>query len=590
MNALIRSICVSAAVLVAIKCCGQWSLGAEATDDPYVIVQNDGSELTVRKHGNGACHWLTTEDGYALAMGSCGFYEYARLENSLLVPTGVRAKNKDLRPASEAAFLSTIGVDIIPYKLPANLPDTRKANQDFPFQGTVRVLVICMQFPDLPATYTTSVIADIFNKDGGAGAEGKYSVAQWYRIASKDKLNFIFDVKGWYTSAYPHSYYGDGNNDLWDMGGRRLAREAVMATDNDGTDFTQYDNDGDGDVDAVFIIYAGQDAQNDGDGNCIWAHNGQFSSVRVDGKTASDYACSGELEIRSNEKYPRQIGIKCHELGHSFGFGDYYSAPSFGRWSLMASSYNTIALGAEPCNFDPWHLVKAGWETPVSLRYSDQVSLSLSPTATTSNQIVKVTTMGTASQYYYLENRQNVGIDRLLPGHGLMVWYWDDAKPEYYILEADFDRESGLFAKKDKGTAADPFPGTRKVTRLGFATTPSSRFVSTGTPSGLELTSIAESGETVTITMNSSSVGVNNGISPYTVFEVFPNPASNRLFIQTPEEYRLIRIIDVSGNVLIAMYVTEKNPQIDVSRLPKGLYIISASNREKHLYQKLLIK
>jgi len=68
------------------------------------------------------------------------------------------------------------------------------------------------------------------------------------------------DVFGWYEGNHDRTYYHPNNNSSypWDNDRRReIVREALLDADSLGTDFSLYDNDGDGGVDYFLVIYTG---------------------------------------------------------------------------------------------------------------------------------------------------------------------------------------------------------------------------------------------------------------------------------------------------------------------------------------------
>jgi hypothetical protein len=58
-----------------------------------------------------------------------------------------------------------------------------------------------------------------------------------------------------------------------------------------------------------------------------------------------------------------------------------------------------------------------------------------------------------------------------------------------------------------------------------------------------------------------------------TPIKIYPNPASNTLIISNLKKLSEISIYDINGKILIMQNATE-HPQIDVSRLVKGMYFI----------------
>lgn len=91
---------------------------------------------------------------------------------------------------------------------------------------------------------------------------------------SKGTYTPQFDVVGPYKLNHPSLYYGKGDKDNTDA----LVSDACKAADKD-VDFSEYDADGDGMVDLVYIIYAGYPASMSGNPNDIWPNQDQVMAV-----------------------------------------------------------------------------------------------------------------------------------------------------------------------------------------------------------------------------------------------------------------------------------------------------------------------
>jgi len=88
----------------------------------------------------------------------------------------------------------------------------------------------------------------------------------------------ILDIQGevtpvWVRLPEPYSYYTNGQYGMgrWPNNAQKMAYDAVIAADT-LIDFSQYDLDGNGYVDAIIIIHAGPGAEATGDVNDIWSH------------------------------------------------------------------------------------------------------------------------------------------------------------------------------------------------------------------------------------------------------------------------------------------------------------------------------
>ncbi|MCS4303050.1 DUF5074 domain-containing protein [Chryseobacterium sp. BIGb0232] len=69
-------------------------------------------------------------------------------------------------------------------------------------------------------------------------------------------------------------------------------------------------------------------------------------------------------------------------------------------------------------------------------------------------------------------------------------------------------------------------------------------------------------------------------------FGIYPNPVTDILYIKTQEKVVNVSIYDVSGKLINTQF---NNGQVNVSILPKGMYILKATT-EKAVYQQKLIK
>lgn len=84
---------------------------------------------------------------------------------------------------------------------------------------------------------------------------------------------------------------------------------------------------------------------------------------------------------------------------------------------------------------------------------------------------------------------------------------------------------------------------------------------------------------TVEDTLSNANFEFNNSI------KIYPNPASSSFQISTENEIKLVEIYDSLGRKLIRT----QNKQIDVSQLPRGIYLVKITSSENYLATKQLI-
>lgn len=220
------------------------------------------------------------------------------------------------------------------------------------------------------------------------------------------------------------AYYGANGNDVRP---RDLITEAVQKA-NPNVNYADFDNNNDGYVDGVHVIYAGYAEAAGAPTETIWPHKWNIPNLTLDGKTISAYSCSSELRSTWGTNISG-IGTICHELGHVLGASDFYDTnyatggqfTGTGQWDLMAQgSWN----GDEdiPAHHNPYTKTQVyNWATVQSIP-TDNSLVNLSPANSNSNSFYKIST-STSGEYFLIENRQQLGFDSALPGHGMMVYH-----------------------------------------------------------------------------------------------------------------------------------------------------------------------
>lgn len=155
------------------------------------------------------------------------------------------------------------------------------------------------------------------------------------------------------------------------------AADAINAADPDFP-WSDYDMDGNGEVDHVVLIHAGLDKSDGGGVNTyeqIWAHraslDGRNGGYTVDdGGTPEDR--SDDVRIRGYTMQPENLylGVLVHEFGHDIGLPDLYDTGGAGRntvawWELMSLGARTGRLnGSDPTHLGAWSKMAMEWSAP----------------------------------------------------------------------------------------------------------------------------------------------------------------------------------------------------------------------------------
>jgi M6 family metalloprotease-like protein len=235
---------------------------------------------------------------------------------------------------------------------------------------TLHCLIILVDFSDMqhesgihsnPGSFDTLLFSQEIRHPG--------SMTDYYTETSYGQVLLIGTVTQWYRMPQPYSYYVDGQRGFgnYPHNAQRLTEDAATAADPD-VDFTIYDNNEDGYVDALFIIHAGPGYEDTGNLNYIHSHAWSLPyPIVFDNAYVSRYSMEPE-ETASRALIT--IGVFCHEFGHVLGLPDLYDydydSDGAGMWTLMAAG-SWGGGGRTPVHFDVWSRMKLGWIAPTIL-------------------------------------------------------------------------------------------------------------------------------------------------------------------------------------------------------------------------------
>jgi M6 family metalloprotease-like protein len=435
------------------------------------MTQSDGSTLLVQLKGDERAHAYFTPDGYLLINSGKDFYYASMTDNGEVTRSNVRANNPSARTAQENAFLNTIDKELVITSLekkdrtaarsqrftktassgmvaPSNPVPGVFPGTTYPSMGSPKSLVILVQFSDVQFTtenalnyFTTILTQPNYTENGFTG-----SAYDFYRDSSNGQFTPQFDVVGPVTLPKTQAYYG-GNKiiDGYSVTDYNVREMPVDACDIlDATiDFSQYDTDGDGIIDNVFIFYAGRGEASGGGEDTVWPHSWAINTSKTyDGVKLSGYACTNEMTIKSTENgyvlSADAIGTFCHEFGHVIGLPDLYatsysSSRNPDDWDTMCSgSYNNQSR--TPPTFSSWERACLGWLTPTVLEKPGNYTLKNNIQNTNAAYLIPTSS---PNEFFMLENRYPEKWDAYVfgdvtfdnpedvYGNGMLVWHID---------------------------------------------------------------------------------------------------------------------------------------------------------------------
>jgi len=386
--------------------------------------------------------------------------------------------------------------------------------------GTLRMPAFIVWFSNTVPADTANAIYDsaaVAAKLWGTPSAPPYTSTTYYREISGGRLTVAGVVlRQGFRVSKPDSFYSGGSSCggvCGTTGVPQLISELVTQAEAT-VDFSKYVDTLTGYVPAIAILAQQVPGEcigvNPASRNSIWSHRYSYSDwtgspivtnapwpghpgqyVKID-----DYIITGlqggSGGCTSGELMP--IGTVTHETGHLFGLPDLYDTdPNFlteglGHWDLMASGNEQTF--DRPAHMSAWSLSFLGWINEVPITTSQTVTTGPIETSDTA-WIVPMP--GTPDhEFFLIENRQPIGSDSMMSGHGLMIYHTDTVLIDQrlgannvnalnphgiWILEAKGD--TGLDCTwpapcNDRGDAGDPYPGTVNNTSLDSTSHPAS--------------------------------------------------------------------------------------------------------------------
>lgn len=405
--------------------------------------------------------------------------------------------------------------------------------------GRMNVLILLVDFSDNVAR-TKGRYFDHMGFDPDT-----FSLSNYYGEVSFGQIDIITvnwpSETGWERVPETYSYYvGDDYGwGSYPTNSQGMVEAACRIADP-MVDFSEYDNDGDGYVDGVNVMFAGQF---DGTPQTIWPHAWSLpgDGVEFDGVKVSSYSVQNEYDERPGDK---SAAVFCHEFGHVLGLPDLYDydydANGVGNWCLMSFGvYNGD-------NWSPAHL--SAW-CRLSLGITEAVNVTVEgdyevPSVESSGVIYRLWTNGSSGDEYFLvENRRPIGYDAALPGWGVLVWHIDDSvwsndnqwypgytsSGHYHVALEQADGLWEIEQAIDYGDGGDPFPGSSQRDSFSDRSLPDSRDYDLQSTS-VTVGPIPTSADTVTVHMSVGETGIGGGFThadPSGLALLSPNPSGS---------------------------------------------------------------
>lgn len=309
---------------------------------------------------------------------------------------------------------------------------------------SVRMLVVLVDWTNRPGIYPYEIFDSTFFM---RNVWPTGSVADYFAEVSYGDVKITGDVVGWHTDGTYTPYYS--YNDFIDL----------IYELNSTIDYSDYDGDGDGYVDALIFIRSGNGKEDTGDNNDIWSYaitmNGG-SAPYCDGVRIARFCTAPEsMPLRSPINPTlfsgldslNTISVACHELTHVLGLPDLYDYDSkldtvtyrtpgddndhpVMDWCLMG--YNGYGLFSIKKMIPPhligWCKKELGYAVPVELTASLYEDLVVYDIETYRNNSLYKIPIGDNDNEYFLLEYRNPEADCIFDkdDSDFSVYFWPD--------------------------------------------------------------------------------------------------------------------------------------------------------------------
>ena len=404
----------------------------------HTFHQPDGTSFQAKVTGDEFYKIHMTADGNAIVKGEDGWWYYAAFEG-----TGERASS-GYKVGEHVPQTVLDNSRNIPYAQLSQIAQSKRAAMS---QGTSRpsllaegkktkrALVILAQFPDASFQYSRENFSDMLTKKGYSHNGATGSAKEYFEDQFGGNAEFLFEVSPIVTLPEKRAYYG--TNDVYgnDINPAEMIKDACKLADEQGVDFSIYDEDGDTYVDNVFVFFAGGDeAERPDKSELIWSHSwyiksGAGISLVLDGKRIDRYACTAELAYDGESYQMTGIGTFCHEYSHTMDLPDLYDTDyeengwgaGMWTWTSLMDGGNMNNDNNTPPYFNAIERELLGIAKPVMIERNGTYTLE---PIHLNNRFYRLNTRN-LGEYYLFECRKETGWDSHIMGSGMLIYHID---------------------------------------------------------------------------------------------------------------------------------------------------------------------
>ena len=349
-------------------------------------------------------------DGQVQNLSASDLERVRALGNNLVAPQLLQKLNVKL-PVKPGA-VPGLGQPVFPAPHAAPIPDEWTT---LPSTGNVKVLALLISFQDYPASVSAATVQSMLFGDGNPAQFPRESLRRYYERSSYGQLSITGNALGWFAAGLRSTVAKT------DAGREALIKQALNSFEAAGHDFSQYDNDNDGVIDYMVVMWTGPD---EGWGSFWWGYQPRWSdgTYLLDGKRLGNYSWQWEASSPT---------VVIHETGHALGLPDYYDYPTTKLVGPPGGLGGLDMMDANTGDHNCFSKFLLGWLKP-TLAATGSGTLSLQPSSVARDCILVMPgcsndgeDLDAFSEFYLIENRTRVSTanDQTLPGDGFLIWH-----------------------------------------------------------------------------------------------------------------------------------------------------------------------
>lgn len=506
-------------LLLLVAFCALYGVAAPLSFVPQHLMQPDGAVLDCFASGDEYYNWLHDEAGYTIIQDpATGYYVYALPGKGALAPSSLIPGRDNPALLGVEPWLAIRGEERAA-KRDAFLAAEPGPRVNAPTLGSFTNIAIFIRFSDETEFGEALSKYNLMFNDNGVGRSSLYNYfteTSYGAVSINTNLYPLPDTGTTvlsYRDSHPRGYYQPYNaasNPIGYQGGddgtERTAREHALlkaAVDSVAPYVpasVNLDTDNNGRVDNVVFIIRGSAT---GWASLLWPHQWSLYSVTatINGKRVFSYNLQLQTSIN--------VGVLCHEMGHSLGMPDLYHYDStpvtpIGSWDIMATSPST------PMHMGAYMKYKYGKWIAAPAVLAAPGTYTIRPATSATGNLYKVLSPYSASEFFVLEYRKKVGtFERSLPGEGLLVYRVNSARTgnaqgppdELYIYRP------GGTATVNGTLSGASFSEDVGRTVINDETNPST-FLTSGAPGGLAISAVGTRGDSLSFVLGTPVTAV----------------------------------------------------------------------------------